>query len=177
MTAGKMIGEKRSIPSRVTTGGEQIGAREPTDGPESVGQQAPLSSLLSMQELGLQGDKRWALRRHIEVDATLTDPDGLVFSVNLTNISEEGCAIRTTSRVELARDVIHSLKVTGLGPLPCHLVWLSDNKAGLAFCESLHPAIVQNLVMKSLHARIILRMAQPERFDSRLENLPPFPFD
>jgi hypothetical protein len=121
-------------------------------------------------------ERRWALRRGIDLDADLSDTAGMSCVAKVTDISEEGCMIRFFADRDLARDLLHTIKVTGLEALSGYVIWSAEGKAGLAFATPLHPATVQSLVMKSHYARISRDMAAGATPD-RLPSLPPFPFD
>lgn len=121
-------------------------------------------------------DRRWALRRSIELAADLSDSSGMTCAALVTDISEEGCMIRFAKGQDLVRDRLHSIKISGLEALSAYVIWCAEGKAGVAFSEPLHPATVQNLVMKSHYARISRHMALKEGELERLPALPPFPF-
>lgn len=124
-----------------------------------------------------QPDRRWAMRRSIELDADLTDSAGVPSAVKVTDISEEGCMIRTLSGREPERHLLHEIKITGLDPLGAYVVWSGEGKAGLTFSTPLHPLTVRNLVTKSLYARLSRRLARTGPREDDLRPLPPFPFD
>jgi hypothetical protein len=126
---------------------------------------------------GTQPDRRWALRRGVELDADLTDSNGMSCAAQVIDISEEGCMLRLFSRTELERDLVHTIKVTGLEALSGYVIWCSGGRAGLTFSEPLHPATVQNLVMKSHYGRISRHMAHKNASQDNLPPLPPFPFE
>ncbi|HEY6964278.1 MAG TPA: PilZ domain-containing protein [Erythrobacter sp.] len=121
-------------------------------------------------------DRRWALRRNIELAADLSDSSGMICAALLTDISEEGCMIRLAKGQDLVRDRLLMIKVSGLEALAAYVIWCAEGKAGVAFSEPLHPATVQNLVMKSHYARISRHMALKAGDLERLPALPPFPF-
>jgi len=124
----------------------------------------------------IQPDHRWALRRGIELSADVTDSSGFTFAARITEISEEGCRIRTYSAPALNRHLLHEIKVTGLEPLGAYVVWASEEDVGLTFGTPLDPQTVRGLVTKSLYARLSRRMARAGRAHDELPPLPPFPF-
>ena len=122
-------------------------------------------------------DRRWALRRSVELEADLTDTADLRYAAKVTEISEEGCTIRISSGQMLVRDRLHTIKITDLDALSGYVIWCSDGKAGMTFSEPLHPATVSDLLMKSHYARISRRMAGKNSAQDYLPPLPRFPFD
>ena len=124
-----------------------------------------------------QKDRRWSLRRGIELDADLSDSDGQSFAGKVTDISEDGCLVRTVCGRNLALDRLHEIKITGLEQLSAYVAWASHGKAGLTFTAPLQPATVQSLVMKSLYARVSRRIVRGRPDADGLGPLPPFPFE
>ena len=122
-------------------------------------------------------DRRWALRRSVEIDFDLSDGEGLSCAATVTDISEDGCMIRVAPEHDLVPDRLHTIKVTGVRVLSGHVIWCSGGKAGLAFSEPLYPAQVQDLVMKSHYTRISRNMAKKGDANDYLPSLPPFPFE
>lgn len=125
----------------------------------------------------MKQDRRWSMRRSIDLDVELTDLDGLSYAAKLTDISEEGCLIRTLSGNDLVHDRLHTIKITGHEAVTGCVAWSEKGKAGLTFSEPLDPATVQSLVMKSLYSRMSRRTARDASAIDRLPPLPPFPFD
>lgn len=126
---------------------------------------------------GIQPDRRWSQRRGIELDADLTDSSGFTVPVRVTEISEEGCRIRTVSAPELERDLLHSIKITGLDPIGAYVIWSSEDGAGFTFSTPLDPITVRSLVTKSLYARLSRRVTRNRPGPDALGTLPPFPFE
>lgn len=122
-------------------------------------------------------DRRWALRRGIELVADLTDSAGITCPAKVTDISEEGCMIRTLSGSDLAKDSLYEIKITGLELISAYVAWTANGKAGLTFTSPLHAATVQNLVMKSLYSKLSQRMVRDAKPDDYLGPRGPFPFD
>ena len=121
-------------------------------------------------------ERRWALRRGVDLAADVSDASGASFAARITEISEGGCRIRIASAPALSRDLPHEIKVTGLEPLGAYVVWASKDDVGLAFSTPLDPLTVRSLVTKSLYARLSRRMAGSGRGPDDLPPLPPFPF-
>lgn len=128
-------------------------------------------------ESGAQrADRRWALRRGIELAADVTDSSGFSFPARIVEISEEGCRLCTYDAPVLDRDQLHTIKVTGLEPLGAYVVWASGEDVGLTFATPLDPVTVRSLVTKSLYARLSRRLARAGRGADEFGSLPPFPF-
>jgi len=125
----------------------------------------------------VQPDRRSAQRRGIELDADVTDPSGFTIVARITEISEEGCRIRTYSAAALDRDVPHEIKITGLDPIGAYVIWTSEDGAGFTFSTPLDPITVRSMVTKSLYARLSRRQARTRRGPDELATLPPFPFE
>ncbi len=128
------------------------------------------------QDDAVHADRRWALRRGIELSADITDAAGVAFAARVVEISEEGCRIRTSRAPELNRDLVHEIKVTGLEPVGAYVVWASGDDVGLAFSKPLDPLTVRSLVTKSVYARLSRRTARMGQGLDELPPLPPFPF-
>lgn len=125
----------------------------------------------------MEQDRRWALRRSIELEADLIDAEQMKYAAKITNISEEGCTIRISLRQTLVRDRLHTIKITGLDALSGYVIWCSDGKAGLAFSEPLHSETVKRLLMNSHYAKICRNFATKNGANDYLPPLPPFPFE
>jgi hypothetical protein len=124
-----------------------------------------------------QPDRRWAQRRGIALDADITDRSGFTLPARITDISEEGCRIRTFSAPALERDLLHTIKITGLEPVGAYVIWTREDGAGFTFSTPLDPATVRSLVTKSLYARMSRRLARGGAETDDLGTLPPFPFE
>lgn len=126
---------------------------------------------------GMERDRRWAARRAIELDADLMDSDGFSYAAKVTDLSEEGCMVRTLSGLDLVIDSLHEIKITGLEALSAYVVWTADGKAGLTFTTPLNASTIESLVMKSLYARLSRNAVRDKGPDDDLETLGPFPFE
>lgn len=136
------------------------GARAPTDGNKSAEHQGQLNEDLSVADVNTQNDRRWALRRGIQIDADLRDSAGLRCSVTVTEISEEGCAIETDPALDLTRNSLHTIHVNGFLPLKAYVIWSSGGRVGLALSEPLHPITVQRFADKSVFDRLLHRLSR-----------------
>lgn len=133
------------------------------------------ASPLGEDEAG-EPDRRWALRRGIEITADVTDSSGFTFAARITEISEEGCRLHAHAASALNRDLLHEIKVTGLDPVGAYVIWASGDEVGLTFSTPLDPVTVRNLVTKSLYARLSRRLSRGGQGLDELPPLPPFPF-
>lgn len=122
-------------------------------------------------------DRRWSQRRGIDLDADLTDSTGFTLVARITEISEEGCRLRTSSAPALDRDLLQEIKITGLDPIGAYVIWISEDGAGFTFSTPLDPMTVRSLVTKSLYARLSRRIVPTQRDPDELGTLPPFPFE
>lgn len=116
-----------------------------------------------MCKINEQDDQRWSTRRRVEIGAHLTDALGLAFDATLINISEDGFAIHTVVERDFTRDAVHTMRVLGLEPRTAQVVWSRHGIAGFVFCEPLSPAVVQGLIVKSMHIRLIGRFVHATR--------------
>ena len=121
--------------------------------------------------------RRWSMRRSIDLDVELTVSDGLSYAAKLTDISEEGCMIRTLSGSDLARERLHTIKMVGHEAVTGYVVWSEKGKAGLTFSAPSDPATVESLVLKSQYARMSRHSLRNASANDSLPPLPPFPFD
>ncbi len=132
---------------------------------------------MPQDEHGKEQDRRWALRRSIDLDVELTDSAGLSYAAKVTNISEEGCQILTLSGSDLVRDRLHTIKIIGHGAITAYVIWTAKGKAGMTFSTPTGSATVKQLVMKSLYARMGRNLGRDASANDILPPLPPFPFD
>ena len=132
---------------------------------------------MSGNEDGTEQDRRWSVRRSIDLDVELTDSAGLSYAAKLTDISEKGCMIRTLSGSDLVRDRLHTIKMIGQEAVAGYVIWSANGKADLTFSSPSDPATVQSLVMKSLYARTSRHTVRNASANDSLPSLPPFPFD
>lgn len=123
------------------------------------------------------GDRRWALRRAIDASAQISNGAGLCQAATITDLSEEGCMVRVLAATDLPRDCLYTISVSGLAAFSGYLVWAKDDKAGFALNAPLQSTTVQSAVVKSYYAKIARQMAEIERGDRKLADLPQFPFD
>lgn len=94
----------------------------------------------------------------MEIGVRITDTLGSTFDATLKDASEEGFAIRTVLSHEFVREALYTMKVVGLEPRTAYLIWSCNDRAGFVLSKPLSSAIVQALVLKSMHARFISRL-------------------
>jgi hypothetical protein len=125
---------------------------------------------------GSEAERRWARRRGLELDADVTDAQGMSYAAKITDISEEGCSLRTLCGSDLVRELVHEIKVTGLDVINAYVIWSAEGRAGLSFATPLQSATVENLVMKSLYARLSRPVVNRRVTEDHFRPLGPFPF-
>lgn len=130
-----------------------------------------------MNESNAHADRRWALRRTIDLTADVMGPDGARFPAKIMDISEEGCMLRTWPGCAFDRNRLYTIKVTGLSGLFGYVIWSAEGRTGIAFGEPLHPANVQSLVMKSHYSKISRHLAGRRVPKHLLGDLPPLSLD
>jgi len=89
---------------------------------------------------------RRAERRIVNLAARLRDPGSMLIEVAVLDLSIHGFMARCVE-LEVGSDVW--LKMPGLEPQRCEVVWAKDGKAGFKFCNPLHPATVDLIVLNN----------------------------
>ena len=87
---------------------------------------------------------RKAERRIVNLAARLREPGASVSDIEVQNLSTDGFMAQGEVDVEPGSHVW--LKLEGLEPQNCRVVWIEDGKAGFEFANPLHPATVELLV-------------------------------
>ena len=87
---------------------------------------------------------RRAERRIVNLAARLREPGALVADVEVMNLSTDGFMARSEVALETGANVW--LKLEGLEPQNCRVVWVEEDKAGFEFSSPLHPATLELLV-------------------------------
>ena len=90
---------------------------------------------------------RKADRRVVNLAARLREPGASVIEIDVLNLSTDGFMARCTGPLEIGTYVW--LRVTGLEPQSCQVMWVEDGKAGFEFFAPLHPATVELLVLNN----------------------------
>jgi hypothetical protein len=86
---------------------------------------------------------RKAERRVVNLAARLREPGASVLDIEVINLSTGG--FMAEGDVGLEPGCHAWLKMPGLEPQNCRLVWLKDGKAGFEFATPLHPATLEML--------------------------------
>ncbi len=89
-------------------------------------------------------DGRTAERRIVNLAARLREPGAKVAVAEVQDLSVTGFMARTDMTVEPGNHVW--LKLPGLEPQSCRVVWAEDGKAGFEFAAPLHSATLELLV-------------------------------
>lgn len=90
---------------------------------------------------------RRAERRVVNLAARLRDPGASVSEVEVQNLSTAG--FMAQGELGLEPDAQVWLKLEGLEPQSCRVVWVENGKAGFEFATPLHAATVELLVAAS----------------------------
>ena len=89
-------------------------------------------------------DGRKAQRRIVNLNAHLAEPGASVSDIELVNLSTDGFMAQGECQLEPGASVW--LKLAGLEPQNCRVVWVEADKAGFEFATPLHPATVELVV-------------------------------
>lgn len=89
---------------------------------------------------------RKAERRIVNLAARLRDPGATLLEIDILNLSTDGFMARGT-QIEVGTYVW--LRVTGLEPQSCRVIWNEDDKAGFEFTTPLHSATVELLIVNN----------------------------
>lgn len=91
-------------------------------------------------------DGRKADRRVVNLAARLREPGATLIEVDILNLSTDGFMARAV-QIEVGTYVW--LRVTGLEPQSCRVIWNEDDKAGFEFTTPLHSATVELLILNN----------------------------
>ena len=89
---------------------------------------------------------RKADRRVVNLAARLRDPGATLIEVDILNLSTDGFMARG---VQLEVGTYVWLRVTGLEPQNCKVIWNEEGKAGFEFTTPLHSATVELLIVNN----------------------------
>ena len=89
-------------------------------------------------------DGRRAERRIVNLAAHLREPGASIADIEVINLSTDGFMAQGEIAVEAGAYVW--LKLPGLEPQNCRVVWVEDGKAGFEFANPLHSATVELVV-------------------------------
>ena len=99
---------------------------------------------MTRAQLAILPEGRRAERRIVNLAAHLRETGAAVADVDIVNLSTDGFMARGEMHVEAGGNVL--LKLTGLEPQNCRVVWVEDGKAGFEFSTPLHPATLELVV-------------------------------
>ena len=91
-----------------------------------------------------ENEGRRATRRIVNLAAHLGDPGASISDVEVGNLSTDGFMAQGELNLEPGATVW--LKIAGLEPQNCRVVWVEEGKAGFEFATPLHPATVELVV-------------------------------
>lgn len=83
-------------------------------------------------------------RRIVNLAARLREPGARIAAAEIRDLSVKGFSALTEMPLEAGTFVW--LKLPGLEPQNCRVVWIKDGKAGFEFSTPLHPATLELLV-------------------------------
>ena len=89
-------------------------------------------------------DGRTAERRIVNLAAHLREPGATIADVDVINLSTDGFMAQGEISLEPGAHVW--LKLPGLEPQNCRVVWVEDGKAGFEFATPLHPGTLELVV-------------------------------
>ena len=98
-------------------------------------------------QLAILPEGRRAERRIVNLAAHLRETGAEVADVDIVNLSTDGFMAEGEIRAEVGSNVL--LKLGGLEPQNCRVVWVEDGKAGFQFSTPLHPATLEMIVAAS----------------------------
>ena len=88
-------------------------------------------------------DGRRAERRVVNIAARLREPGAAVAGAVINNLSTDGFMAETDMALEVGAEVW--LRLAGLEPQKCRVVWIEDGKAGFEFSVPLHQGTLDML--------------------------------
>lgn len=92
-------------------------------------------------------DGRKADRRIVNLAARLREPGASLMEVDVMNLSTDGFMARGAGPIEVGTYVW--LRVTGLEPQSCRVIWSEGDKCGFEFTAPLHSATVELLIVNN----------------------------
>lgn len=92
-------------------------------------------------------DGRRAERRIVNLAASLREPGASLAEAEVVNLSVTGFAAETEAQLEPGAQVW--LKLPGLEPTNCRVVWVDGSKCGFEFMSPLHPATLDTVTAAS----------------------------
>ena len=87
-----------------------------------------------MRDEDLKSSER-GVRRNVALDVVARREDGSSHTVAITDISRDGCQLRTRTEFEVGETIVIDHDV--LGKLPAQVRWMFGERAGLKFVRPL----------------------------------------
>ena len=94
---------------------------------------------------------RKAERRVVNLAARLRDPGSRLIEEEIVNLSTTGFMARGA---EIEVGALVWLKLAGLEPQSCKVVWNDDGKAGFEFVNPLHVATIEQILVANRKPRL-----------------------
>ena len=88
---------------------------------------------------------RRAERRIVNLAASLREPGASLADAEVVNLSVTGFAAETDAALEVGTQIW--LKLPGLEPTSCTVVWVDGRKAGFEFASPLHPGTLDTVTV------------------------------
>jgi hypothetical protein len=88
-------------------------------------------------------DGRRAERRIVNLAASLREPGASLAEAEVVNLSVTGFAAETEAKLEPG--ALLWLKLPGLEPTSCRVIWVEGSKAGFEFMTPLHPGTLDTV--------------------------------
>ena len=98
------------------------------------------------------GEMRRASRRIVNLAASLRDKESRVIEIEVNNLSVTGFMASGTNLSEGSKVWV---KLTGLEPRACSVVWNEDGKTGFEFTTPLHEATLELIEAGNRKPRLI----------------------
>jgi hypothetical protein len=119
----------------------------------------------------IQGDERIAKRRFADLEVAISVPKGNRLKGIIENVSENGCFVSLQDGAELAAGRLIALTLPDEKVVSGRVVWSHNRRVGICFVQPLGPDVVDDLVKRSLYARLERFQPTDASFE-RLDSLP-----
>lgn len=84
----------------------------------------------------------------MHVPVSLVDEGGHVIHSTIANMSDEGLMVECSPNEHIPAFKLFSIEVESHFNGKCYAVWQNHNRAGMALCTPIHPAIVLGLAQR-----------------------------
>lgn len=129
------------------------------------------SQYQALEKARVQGDERIARRRFSDFEVAISGTTGNRFEGITENISEHGCFVSLRDDAELAAGRLIALTLPDDKVVSGTVVWSHKSTVGIRFVDPLDPDVVDDLVKRSLYARLE-RYKRSSDGSDRLNSLP-----